>query len=602
MTSPFVILTVDDNPNNLFTLRALLKRLHDCEIVEASSGEEALARVVEREVHLILLDVQMPGMDGFETARHLQMTERTRNIPIIFITAVFKGDEFVHRGYAIGAVDYLTKPIDDNLLLNRIHLYQRLIERERSLAETVAELRSKEKALSTALNAAESANRAKSVFLSNMSHELKTPLNAIIGFTQLMEQDMSLSIRHRHQIEAINRSGWRLLSVINDVLEITRIETGRTMTKNEPFDLDGAVTAVVEAMRARAADKGLDFAVNHLGELPPFVLGDVNLLRQVLTSLLGNAVKYTEHGRIDLNLSPIGDLIRFEVSDTGPGISAEDQVRIFQPFFQTEAGIAIGEGTGLGITLSSEFVRLMGGELRVASEVGKGSTFSFTIPLPSTSAVVAPRGRAIGLEAGQEVIRILVVEDDPDNRDVIVQMLEGRGFEVRSAVNGQQAIEVFEAWHPHFIWLDLRMPVTDGFETARRIRALPGGQEVRIAVLAAGIEIEDHVAILAAGCDEMVHKPVMQERLFEVMARLLGLTLRIEEGMPETQAQAKQENLDSLSDEQCEELSEAAALLDGDAILALAEQLRTDHPEEAGVIAELVKDFRFDRVQALCDR
>ena len=185
MNQRYVILIVDDNPNNLFTLRALLKRVKDCEIIEASSGEDALSRVVEREVNLILLDVQMPGMDGFDTARHLQMTERTRHIPIIFITAVFKAEEFIRRGFDLGAVDYLTKPIDDHLLINRIRLYQGLFARERQLAEMVVLLQRNGKALTVARDAAEAASRAKSTFLANMSHELRTPMNAIMGMTGL---------------------------------------------------------------------------------------------------------------------------------------------------------------------------------------------------------------------------------------------------------------------------------------------------------------------------------------------------------------------------------------------------------------------------------
>jgi len=603
MTIPFVILIVDDNPNNLFTLRALLKRLNDCEIVDANSGEEALARAVERDVHLILLDVQMPGMDGFETARHLQMTERTRNIPIIFITAVFKADEFVRRGYAIGAVDYLTKPIDDNLLLNRIHLYQRLYEHERSLTETIETLRRNEMALSAAMNAAEAANRAKSVFLANMSHELRTPLNAIIGFAQLMERDSSLGEVHRRELATINRSGWHLLSLINDVLEITRIEAGRTTTQKEPFDLNDALATIEEMIRIRADTKRLAFTVERHGELPPYVLGDANHLRQVLINLLGNAVKYTDHGQVSLHLHAEGERIRFEVTDTGHGISPADQGRLFQAFYQTEAGITKGEGTGLGLTISREFVRLMGGELGVASKPGKGSTFSFTLPLPSSSAPATParHGRVLGLEAGQTSYRILVAEDHPDNLEVITRLLESVGFEVRAAENGLKAVEAFEAWRPHFIWMDMRMPVMDGYEAARRIRALPGGREVRIAALTSSAFREDRDAILAVGCDELVRKPIEEERLFEVMAKLLELRFRYDEEMPDTKHLAKGD-LSSLPDDLRNELARAAEQLDQGATLSIAERLRADYPAEARVVAELADGFGFDRLLKLCER
>ena len=528
MTAPFLILVVDDNPNNLFTLRALLKQLRDCEIVEASGGEEALARVVEREVDLILLDVQMPGMDGFETARHLQMTERTRDIPIVFITAVFKAEEFVRQGYAVGAVDYLTKPVDDHLLLNRIRLYQRLRERERSLAATIDTLRHNEQALAAARVVAESANRAKSLFLSNMSHELRTPLNAILGFAQIMERDPALSETHRRGLATINRSGRHLLSLINDVLEIARIEAGRTTVQNEAFNLDATLAPVEEMIRIRAKAKGLALTVERHGELPSHVMGDAHHLQQVLINLLGNAVKYTEAGSIALRLTAIDDTVRFEVADTGPGIAQDDQEKIFQAFYQTQLGIAKGEGTGLGLTISREYVRLLGGALTVQSEPAKGSVFRFTLPLPAAEAPQASiqRPRVMGVEAGQPEYRILIVEDEPESREVLKLLLEGAGFRVRQAEDGRRAVELFQSWQPHLIWMDMKMPEMDGYQATRAIRALPGGDAVKIAALTASAFQEDRSRILAAGCDEMATKPFEEDELFAVMGRLLGVRYR----------------------------------------------------------------------------
>ncbi len=595
MNVPYTVLMVDDNPDNLYTLGALLKKLQDCEILDVNSGMEALACVVEHEVHLILLDVQMPGMDGFETARHLMMTERTRNIPIIFITAVFKAEEFVHRGYAIGAVDYLTKPIDDNLLLNRIHLYQRIYQHQCSLLESIETLRRNQLALSAAMKAAETANRAKSVFLSNMSHEFRTPLNAIIGFAQLLERDPTFNEAHRKELATISRSGWHLLSLINDVLEITRIEAGRTILLNEPFDLNEALSTVEDIIRIRADVKNLDFLIERQGELPAWVMGDANHLRQILINLLGNAVKYTDHGQLSLHLFAETDRIRFEVSDTGPGISELEQKSLFQAFYQTETGIAKGEGTGLGLTISREFVRLMGGKLSVTSIPGKGSTFSFTILLPP-SAALAPtvrHGRVIGLEEGQPGYRILVVEDQPENLEITSRLLNSAGLEVRCAENGQQALEVFESWHPHFIWMDMRMPVMDGFEATRRIRAMPGGQEVRIVALTAFAFFEERDAILSAGCDDMVSKPAEPARLFEVMTQLLGLRFRYAEDIPETLAKG---DLSGLSLELRVELAEAAGQLDQAATLNIARRLQVEHPMEAGLISELSDNFGFDRI------
>ena len=453
--------------------------------------------------------------------------------------------------------------------------------------------------------AAEAANRAKSVFLANMSHELRTPLNAILGFAQLMERDMAIPERERRNLETINRSGRHLLSLINDVLEISRIEAGRTTVENETFDLAATLTAVEEMIRVRAEGKGLALAIERHGELPAYVLGDDHHLRQVLINLLGNAVKYTDRGQVTLHLTPEGERIRFEVTDTGPGIAPEDQDRIFNAFYQTEAGIAKGEGTGLGLTISREFVRLMGGELTVRSELGKGSAFSFAVPLPPTfiPADAMRCGRVVGLEPGQPMPRILVAEDQPDNRELITQLLEGVGFEVRAVKNGQQAIEVFQAWQPQFIWMDMRMPIMDGYVATQRIRALPGGAAVKIVALTASAFREDRAAILAAGCDEMIRKPIEEDRLFGVMGDLLGLrfSYAVEAGAVPVATPAALD-LGGLPDELKVELAQAARMLDREASLAIVERFRPTYPGEANAITDLVNGYRFDRVSELCQQ
>jgi len=238
-----------------------------------------------------------------------------------------------------------------------------------------------------------------------------------------------------------------------------------------------------------------------------------------------NAVKYTEKGSITLGVTALEGSIRFEVTDTGPGISQEDQQKIFNPFYQTEIGIAKGEGTGLGLTISREYVRLLGGVLTVRSEPGQGSVFGFTLPLPAAEAPPLPiqRGRVVGLKPGQPEYRILIVEDEPANREVLTILLGTAGFQVRQAEDGRQAVEQFQSWQPHFIWMDMKMPVMDGYDATRAIRALPGGDAVKIAALTASAFLEDRGRILAAGCDEMATKPLEEDTLFAVMGRLLGL-------------------------------------------------------------------------------
>ena len=600
----FVILVVDDNANNRFTLRALLEKQPDHAIVEAESGEEALLRTVEHDIHLILLDVQMPGMDGFETARLLRMTERTRHIPIVFVTAVFKSEEFIRQGYAIGAVDYLTKPLDDHLLLSRVRLYRQLYRHERELRARVAQLQAQEQELSAARDAADGANRAKSVFLANMSHELRTPLNAILGFVQLMEHDPRLTASHHRELEAIHRSGCHLLALINDVLEISRIEAGRVGVRNESFDLVELLYAVEEMIGIRAEAKGLAFAVERPEISCPHRFGDAHHLRQVLLNLLGNAVKYTERGAVVLRVYPVDGCIRFEVSDTGPGIAAEDLPLIFQAFHQTAAGTAKGEGTGLGLTISRAFVRLMGGELNVASEPGKGSVFAFTLPLPEaeTPPAQAVPGRVVGLESVRPGTRVLVAEDDDDSRELITRLLENEGFAVRTAANGRLAVESFREVHPELVLMDMCMPEMDGYEATRRIRALPGGGEVKILALTASVFREEHDAILAAGCDGIAAKPLEEDRLFRGLGGLLGLPLR-QAGEPALVAAAPSSAaaVAALPAALRAELKAAAGMLDQEGIYAAVERMRGNHPEAARILAELADGFRFEEMAALCE-
>ncbi len=523
----------------------------------------------------------------------------------MFITAVFKAEEFFQRGYAVGAIDYLTKPIDDNLLLNRIRLYRNLHRREQELSATIERLQRREHALSEARAAAETANRAKSLFLANMSHELRTPLNAILGFAQIMARDPLIPDYERRNLETINQSGRHLLALINDVLEISRIEAGRTQIEREPFDLAATLRAVEEMIRLRASGKGLALKVEHQGELPRWVTGDAHHLRQVLLNLLGNAVKYTDQGGITLRITPAGERIRFEVEDTGPGIAPADQEHIFEAFYQAETGIAKGEGAGLGLSISCQYVRLMGGELGLRSEPGQGSTFAFTIPLPAATAgretglSPASTGLIEALAPDQPETRILIAEDQPESQRMIQHLLEQVGFITRLACNGEEAVELFQGWSPHLVLMDMRMPVLDGYEATRRIRALPGGAGIPVLALTASAFAEEREAILAAGCTDVASKPIDADVLLERIGDLLGLEYRRAE--PASLAPSPiRTDFSALPETARAELIDASIRLDIQHTRAIAERLRPEHPAEAGVIEGLLDDYQFERILALC--
>ncbi|TAN49424.1 MAG: PAS domain S-box protein [Methylococcaceae bacterium] len=469
-----------------------------------------------------------------------------------------------------------------------------------------------------ARDAAEAANRAKSVFLANMSHELRTPLNAILGFVQLMARDAQLNAQHRSELDTINRAGRHLLALINDVLEISRIEAGRTCVQKAVFDLDDCLRAIEDIIRVRAQAKGLAFSVERCGLPPRYVDGDAHHLSQVLINLLGNAVKYTDQGGVVLRLTPTSvfpdtarerglndhDLIRFEVIDSGPGIAAEDQPRIFKPFYQTEAGIAKGEGTGLGLTISQEFVRLMGGRIELHSQPGQGCVFAFTLPLPAAEAPAPapPVRRVAGLAPHQSSRRVLVAEDNADNRELICRLLQSAGFDVLTVENGRQAIDAFQAWRPDVICMDMRMPVLDGYQATRAIRALPGGGAVKIVALTASVFQEDRHHILGAGCDDMLTKPLDFDRLLQRLGELLNLELQYAEPEPEPEGGLATPDLSGVDAATRAELARAAELLDMEAVQAIIERLRPEQPALAQTLAAWVDAYRFDAVAELCRR
>ena len=488
--------------------------------------------------------------------------------------------------------------------ITRQHLAEQELTRYRHSLEEQVAARTRE--LVVARDAAEAANRAKSVFLANMSHELRTPLNAILGFAQIMERERDLPDEQRHNLEAINRSGRHLLALINDVLEISRIEAGRTTLQARPFDLDDTLATVEEMTRVRAMAKGLDFNVARSDGVPCCVEGDAERLRQVLLNLLSNALKFTPAGEVGLRIEAAGpDRLRFEVSDQGPGIAPEQQARIFEPFYQTAEGAATGEGAGLGLAISREYVRLMGGELTVVSQPGAGSLFRFEAHLPAVARerlMARHSSRVLGLADGEPARRVLVVEDNADNRRLLEQLLQGAGFVVETARDGREAEALYLSWHPHFIWMDMRMPVMDGYEATRRIRALPGGAEVRIAALTASAFEEDRGSILAAGCDEVVAKPLVEARIFEVMGRLLGIGYRYEtEAAAPVPGGTGLSGLAELPAELTLALRGAAEALDMEGSQALAARIAALQPELATSLHALIETYRFDAILRALD-
>ncbi len=436
---------------------------------------------------------------------------------------------------------------------------------------------------------AEAANRAKSIFLANMSHELRTPLNAILGFSSLMCSDATLSPEQLRSLQIIHRSGEHLLGLINDVLDMSKIEAGRASVENAVFDLQAMISEITELMSVRADEKGLSLGLDPSSAFPRLVCADAAKLRQILINLVGNAVKYTVEGGVTLRLETLSAdtspraWLKIEVRDTGIGIAASDQRRIFEPFVQVST-LETQKGSGLGLAITRQNVELMGGQVGVDSEPGKGSSFWVKLPIELADGAqfkdaAAPRGRVIGIRTEQPEYRVLIVEDQIENWLLLRQMLERAGFAVQIANNGLQGIEVFQAWHPHFIWMDVRMPVMDGLEAARRIRAMSAGQEVKIAAVTASVFADERDKVLAAGMDDFVRKPYKEQDIFDCMARHLGLHFVYDESL-----------VNEVEQELAPLTAEALAVLPADLLEKLkAALLSLDGQQIAGAIAAVTE-------------
>ncbi len=453
------------------------------------------------------------------------------------------------------------------------------------------------------------ANRAKSVFLANMSHEIRTPMNAILGFSQLMLRDQDLTPRQCQYLGTINRSGEHLLALINDILEMSKIEAGRTTLNPSTFDLPVLLKDLEMMFRIRTDEKKLSFSMEMIGDVPQYIVTDINKLRQVFINVLGNAIKFTEQGGIGLRVRadrqiPSEPLLRVEIEDTGPGISPDDQDKLFRQFEQTKTGQQAGTGTGLGLAISREFVRLMGGSITVSSQVGRGSVFVIHLPLNEGEAQAVqakdkPR-RVLSLQPGQAKCRVLIVDDIEDNRQLLAQFLAPVGFEIRLATNGAEAVEEFEEWRPHLILMDFRMPVMDGREAIRRIRALAGEKEPKIIVVTASAMDENRQALMEIGADDFISKPFREGELFQKIHAHLGVEyLYALDGAAAAQEEAIEltpESLTGLRQDLIDAMREAVITADLDQLLARIQEVEAREPRIAQGLRRLAEGFHYQEL------
>lgn len=496
-------------------------------------------------------------------------------------------------------------------------------------AELFIQIREQAEALKQAKEFADAANRAKSEFLANMSHELRTPLNVILGLTQLLNRDRSLVKEHQRYLETISNSGEHLLKLINDVLEMSKIEAGISTLHESVFNLHHLLHNLKDMMYFRAMSKGLQFTVEYSDTLPQVIKTDEGKLRQILINLLGNAIKFTQQGCVSLRASvqqsgSINALclhptitLRFEVKDTGPGIAIDELNRLFKPFQQTRTGLTATEGTGLGLAISQKYAQMLGGKITAHSHPGKGSVFTFDSSVTSVDVIEAPTqapvlsGHVIGLAPQQPECRILIAEDNPDNRLLLAKLLSSVGFKLQEATNGEEAIVLWQTWKPHLIFMDMQMPKLNGKEATQRIRALeeqtiyPTGLRTKVLALTASAFTEQREEMLAAGCDDFIIKPFKAQEIFEKIAQYLQVEYLYEEPSNKVSDQQFQADLNSKLDVRLlqtmpfpwiEQLQLAANRGSDLEILHLIEEIPTELTSLTKILRRLTENFEFDKI------
>ncbi|MCK5719720.1 MAG: response regulator [Thiomargarita sp.] len=566
--SPLNILIVDDNKNNLFTLHTLIDEHIQANIFEADSGIIALQLLLQTKVDLIILDVQMPEMDGFETAKLIRSRKRTQHIPIVFLTAAYKSEDFQQKGFSIGAADYLTKPIDTAQLINRIKSYIRFIEQERQhnqelerkvkertaelsksneqltqeisereqierklqeahdqlehrVEERTAELQESKTVAENARTVAEAANLSKSQFLANMSHELRTPLNAIIGYSEMLEEEAEDLEQEDFipDLQRIHAAGKHLLGLINDVLDLSKIEAGKMGLHLEHFDLTEVFNEVVNTIKPLMNKKGNTLDVKN-NQFSIEMYADITKLRQILLNLLSNSAKFTENGLVSIEVSEKitednNQWVQFCVTDDGIGMTEEQRNKLFQPFTQADSSTTRKYGgTGLGLAITKKFTEMMGGNISIISEFGHGTLFSILIPIIVAEIEMEEKPVENLLLKGDGIV--LVIDTDGEIRELFKQYLSKLGYSVAVAVDGKEGLHLAKKLRPDALILDVNMPGFDGWEVLSEIKSDSLLADIPV-IMMSFEELKERG--FALGATDYLTKPIKQNQLAVILEK-----------------------------------------------------------------------------------
>ncbi|QPJ66268.1 MAG: response regulator [Candidatus Nitrohelix vancouverensis] len=578
MNQPIQILAVQNSSAQAIILTNILEK-GGYKVRVLNDGQEALDSIIKAPPDLVITDIHTPGLDGFELCASVKDNPATKNLPIIIVTSLTGIDNLL-KCLSSGTDYFFTKPYNSQSILPRVKMVlstqdskedkrttarpfefeyadkkhsvvsdrrkilnlllstyegavnqnKELLAAQEALKKTNAELAIQIEEAARARESANLANQSKSIFLANMSHEIRTPMNAILGFAQILKRNASLSPEQKGQLNTIMESGNHLLLLINDILDISKIESGKTELSENDFDLQKLVASIVPMIQMKCEEKGLQWNIEGLGEDPIPVHADETKMRQILINLLGNASKFTDAGSVTLRMVEVeskSDTIlayRFEVIDTGAGMTAETQKKLFQPFQQGDEGIKKG-GTGLGLSITKKQIEMMGGELSLESEAGKGARFYFTLQIKKALQTIdAPKTKlTISKVLDSYKVTALVVDDNELNRKVLDIFLRNYGIETIIAVNGQEAIDRYREHRPDLVFMDIHMPVMDGIEATKIIMDEFSADDPKIVCVTTSVFSDLRANYKESGFKYFILKPFSAEILSECLVEILDV-------------------------------------------------------------------------------
>ncbi|MEK7432351.1 MAG: response regulator [Cyanobacteriota bacterium] len=535
------ILIVDDNKNNLFTLNALLEDNLDVTVFECQSALTALDVLIQEQIDLCILDVQMPDIDGFELARLIRNRKKTSHIPIILLTAAYLSDKYKQKGFEMGAEDYITKPINDRLLINRIKAYLRPIEKERAfsfelekkvkertleLEKEIEERKKIQEELILAKEKAEQQARDKSMFLSTMSHEIRTPMNGILAILRLLIEDQPKA-EHLESLRIMKFSSDNMMAIINDILDFNKMEANKVKLEKIDFSFSQLLSSIKFSMNVKAMEKNIEVSsiVDH--QIPDKVKGDPVRLGQILNNLVSNAVKFTTIGGVTIKVDYLSEndteyLLRFSISDTGIGIPEDKIGMLFTPFTQASDDTTRKYGgTGLGLSITKNLIELMDSKIEIQSELGKGTTFLFDIKLGKTN-INDKKIENIGKFNSLKGLKVLIAEDNKVNQMVANKFLKKWDIEVDFADDGSIAVEKVKNNKYDLVLMDLQMPEMDGYTSSKKIRKLEGDyyKNIPIIALTASTISEIEEEIKKHGMNSALSKPFNPDDFYKTLSKI----------------------------------------------------------------------------------